>query len=112
MSWCCGQIRQRDLARTAPVGRDQPAVLEWRAPAASAVTELDPQRAVVEPLHGSPGRRLQVRLLVDPVEGFGQGIGLHREEFEQESNRVFLRPVKRHASPHSRKGPSITQTEP
>ncbi|HEU5203369.1 MAG TPA: hypothetical protein VFU17_03630 [Candidatus Limnocylindrales bacterium] len=90
MSWCCGQVSQRDLARTPPVGRDQPAILERRAPAPGAVLEFDPQRAVVEPLNGSAAGGPEVRLVIDPVEKGGQDVGLHRHEFEEEPKRVLF----------------------
>jgi hypothetical protein len=53
-------------------------------------------------LDGSTLRGPQVRLVVDPVEGRGQHVGLHREELEQQPNGILLASIeRRHASPLS-----------
>ena len=102
MCWCCGQVCQRDLAGTAPVGRDQRAILERRTPATGAVLELHPQRAVVESLNGSGAGGPEVRLVVDPVEKGAEDVGLNREDLEEQPERVVLPPIEcRHGSPLS-----------
>jgi hypothetical protein len=88
MCWCFGQIRQRDLAGTAPVGRHQHAVLERRTPAPGSIVEFDPQRVVIQALHGTGCRGPEVRLLVDPLEVLDEDVGLHREDVDERMEQV------------------------